>query len=40
MANEIVGFSDLDLIFLVILSELTLKCVIEFDKFLRVLEHQ
>jgi hypothetical protein len=39
MVNEIVGFGSLILFFLVnILSELPIKCVIEFSKFVKNLE--
>ncbi len=39
MVNEIVGFGSLILFFLVnILSELPIKCVIEFGRFVKILE--
>jgi len=40
MANEIVGFDGLNYYFLVILSELTFKCVIGLDRFVRISMHQ
>ncbi len=40
IANEIAGFGDLNLFFLVILRELTIKCVIGLGKFVEILEDQ
>jgi hypothetical protein len=39
MANEIVGFDGLNYYFLVILSELTFKCIIGLDRFVRISMH-
>jgi len=39
VANEIAGIGDLN-VFLVILSELRIKCVIRFDSPLRIIEDQ
>jgi hypothetical protein len=39
LANEIAGIGDLK-VFLVILSELRIKCVIRFDSPLRIIEEQ
>jgi hypothetical protein len=36
MANEIAGFGGLNFFKKIILSELIIKCVIEFDRFLRI----
>jgi hypothetical protein len=39
MVNEIVGFGSLILFFLInILSELPIKCVVEFGRFVKILE--
>jgi hypothetical protein len=38
MANEIAGFGGLIFFFLVILSELGVKCVIGFGRFMRILK--
>jgi hypothetical protein len=40
IVNEIAGFGGLNLFFLVILSELTIKCVIRLGKFVEILEDQ
>ncbi len=40
MANEIAGFGDLKFYLLVILSDLTIKCVIGFDRLVRILKDQ
>jgi hypothetical protein len=39
-ANEIAGFGGLNYYFLVILSELAIKCVIGFGKFVRISKEQ
>jgi hypothetical protein len=38
MANEIVGFDGLNFFFKNILNELTIKCVIGFDRFVIILD--
>jgi hypothetical protein len=40
MANEIDGFGDLNFFSLLILSELTVKCVIGVGMFVRILQDQ
>jgi hypothetical protein len=40
MANEIVGFDDLIFVLNVVLSELIIKCVIEFGRFAKILKDQ
>jgi hypothetical protein len=40
IANEIVGFGGPNLFFLVILSEVTIKCVIGLGKFVEIFEDQ
>jgi hypothetical protein len=39
MANKIVGFDGLNYYFVVILSELTFKCIIGLDRFVRISMH-
>jgi hypothetical protein len=40
MPNEIAGFGWFQFFFLVILSELIVKCVIRFGRFVNILENQ
>lgn len=40
MANQIVRFGDLIFVLKVILSELIIKCVIEFGRFVKILKDQ
>jgi hypothetical protein len=40
MANEIVGFDGWNYYFLIIFNELIFKCVIGFDRFVRISMHQ
>jgi hypothetical protein len=40
MPNEIAGFGGLSFFFLVILSELIVKCVTGFGRFVNILENQ
>jgi hypothetical protein len=40
MANEIVGFDDLIFVLHVVLSELIIKCVIEFGRLVKILKDQ